>query len=115
MYPKKENNTCTEFFYLTSTLSGLKIVNDAILIIKIGVVSRLFVNMYHFLNFADEHSLNDNFRNLSRKLVQGGVIRYTEGASIRYSKGASIRYRTLRIFRKRGGYKVQLNFFGFDR
>ena len=47
---------------------------------------------------------------MDRFLLQGGVIRYTEGVSIRYTEGASIRYRALRSFRKRGGYKVQLNF-----
>ena len=43
---------------------------------------------------------------------RGGVIRYREGVSIRYRERASIRYRASRIFRKRGGYTVQLNFFG---
>lgn len=44
-------------------------------------------------------------------IIQGGtVIRYSEGVSIRYSERASIRYKGLRIFRKTGGYKVQLNF-----
>ena len=45
-----------------------------------------------------------------RKNNRGAVIRYTEGVSIRYTEGASIRYRALRIFRKKGGYEVQLNF-----
>ena len=42
----------------------------------------------------------------------GSVIRYREGVSIRYRERASIRYRALKIFRKRGAYKVQLIFFG---
>ena len=44
----------------------------------------------------------------------GSVIKYRDGVSIRYREGASIRYRALKIFRKRGGYKVQLIFFGFS-
>ena len=43
----------------------------------------------------------------------GTAIRYREGVSIRYRERASIRYRVLRIFRKRGGYKVQPNFSAF--
>ena len=43
----------------------------------------------------------------------GAVIRYSKGVSLRYSEGASIGYRALRIFQKRGGYKVQLNFSGY--
>ena len=47
------------------------------------------------------------------KKVQGGsVIRYREGVSIRYREGVFIRYSVLRIFRERGGYKVQPKFFG---
>ena len=49
---------------------------------------------------------------ISQTLQGRAVIRYTEGVSIRYTEGASIRYRASRIFRKRGGYKVQPNFFG---
>ena len=50
------------------------------------------------------------FKGISINITGGAVIRYTEGVSIRYTEGASIRYRALRSFRKRGGYKVQLNF-----
>ena len=42
--------------------------------------------------------------------LQGGRYKDSKGVSIRYSEGASIKYRAMRIFRKRGGYKVQLNF-----
>ena len=43
---------------------------------------------------------------------RGAVIKYREGVSIRYGERASIRYRAPRIFRKRGGNKVQRIFFG---
>ena len=48
---------------------GIRNSECTIIIIKNKLVSRLFANIYHFLNFADEHTLNDNFRNVSRKLV----------------------------------------------
>ena len=58
--------------------------------------------------------LEENLNSLSKfepRNTGGSVIRYREGVPIRYREGVLIRYRVLRIFRKRGSYKVQPNFF----
>ena len=52
-------------------------------------------------------TLFGNFRNQKLYKITHGL----QGAVIRYREGASIRYGALRICRKWGGYKVQLNFF----
>ena len=44
-------------FNLTLTLSGFKVLNDANSIIQNWLVSKLFTNNFHHLNFADEHEL----------------------------------------------------------
>ena len=43
-------------------------------------------------------------------IYRGSVIRCRKGVSIRHRKGVFISYRILRIFRKKGGYKVQPKF-----
>ena len=74
--------------------------------------SRKNYTMQHIIPLLKDLAMGKRltFESVKRSTFSGGVIRYTEGVSIRYTEGASIRYRALRMFRKRGGYKVQLNF-----
>ena len=68
------------------------------------------MTFFHFLESRNHEVIK---LSASDKLQGRGVIRYREGVPIRYRERASIRYRVLRIFRKRGGYKVQPNFSAF--
>ena len=40
---------------LTHRLSGFEILNNATLIFQKWLVSRIFANIFHYLNFSEEH------------------------------------------------------------
>ena len=65
--------------------------------------SRKNYTMQHIIPLLKDLAMGKRltFESVKRLTFTRGVIRYTEGASIRY--------RALRMFQKRGGYKVQLN------